>query len=190
MEKYYSSRMKMPEWIKFFSEFIVSDDLQEETTESFILHLADLGVLILVDENIWQWKGCDSSVDLDNLILLVQNDLEMLNDTESGFALAYFIGFKNLNRKSFTDSSHSKNLSQKISGGGRPASNLSNLQIVKKVGNQLQPFLQVEESVTSRLIGEYLDKQGAQKLFHYMFGKAGAKAEPRTWEQLSRKKHR
>ncbi|MZH03739.1 MAG: hypothetical protein F3745_10200 [Nitrospinae bacterium] len=61
---------------------------------------------------------------------------------------------------------------------------------MKKVGKQLQPFLQVEESVVSRLVGKYLDKQGAQKLFHYMFGKSGCKAEPRTWEQLSRKRHR
>ena len=158
MERIYSSRMEMPEWIRFFLEFIVSDDLQEEITESFILHLADLGALILVDENIWQWKGCDSTVDMKNLISMVKNDLELLNVTEPGFALAYFIGFKDLNRKPFTDNSQSGNRNQERIGGGKPASNLSNLQIVKKVGKQLQPFLQVEESVVSRLVGKYLDK--------------------------------
>jgi hypothetical protein len=196
MEKNYSSRMAMPDWVRFFLEFIVSDDLKEEIIESFLLHLADLGALASVDENIWLWRGCDSSVDSGKLISMVQSDLELLNDTEPGFALAYFIGFKNLKRKSFftdTDSLDSKNANHKdkeFTPEVRPASNLSNLQIVKKVGKQLQPFLQIEEAVVSRLVGKYVDKLDAQKLFHYMFGKVGSKAEPRVWEQLSRKRHR
>ena len=72
----------------------------------------------------------------------------------------------------------------------KPASNLSNLQIVKKVGKQLQPFMRMEEDVISRLVRTHVDKQDAQKLFHYMFSKVGFKAEPRVWEQLSRKRHR
>ena len=186
--------MEMPEWVSFFLEFIVSDDLNEETTESFLLHLADLGALVLIDENMWQWKGCDTNVSSNNLVSSVKNDLESLSDTESGFALAYFIGFKDLNRKPFfteKDSSNPKNDHQrKKDSGDKPASDLSNLQIVKKVGKQLQPFLQVEESVVSRFVGKHVDKQKAQKLFHYMFSKVGAKAEPRAWEQLSRKRHR
>lgn len=194
MGRNYSSRMEMTEWISFFLEFIVTDDLKEDTAESFLLHLADLGALVLVDENIWGWKDCDSTIDSDNLIPLIKNELELLSDTEPGFALAYFIGFKDLNRKPFftaTDSSRMKNNhKRRLESSGKPASDLSNLQIVKKVGKQLQPFLQVEESVVSRLIGKYVDKQKAQKLFHYMFSKTGTKAEPRAWEQLSRKRHR
>ena len=196
MEKNYSSRMERFEWIRFFMKFIVSDDLKEEVTESFFRHLAELGLLVSVGENIWDWKGCDSSVDSEKLISRVQSDLELLSDTESGFALAYFIGYKDLNKKPLfttTGNSNSKSANEKRKESvphGKPASNLSNLQIVKKVGKQLQPFLQIEESVVSRLIGEYVDKQDAQKLFHYMFGKAGSKAEPKVWEQLSRKRHR
>ena len=196
MEKNYSSTMARPEWIRFFMEFILSDDLKEEVTESFIRHLAELGVLVSVDDNMWQWKDCDSPVDSEKLMLKVQSDLELLSATEPGFALAYFIGYKDLNKKplfTITGSSDSKSANEKRKESvphGKPASNLSNLQIVKKVGKQLQPFLQIEESVVSRLIGEYVDKQDAQKLFHYMFGKAGSKAEPKVWEQLSRKRHR
>jgi hypothetical protein len=196
MENNYSSTMEMPDWIRFFMEFIVSDDLKEEVTEPFLSHLADLGALISVDKNFWQWKSCDSPVDSKNLISIVQSDLELLNETEPGFVLAYFIGYKDLNRKSFlakTDSPDSKNVNHKgkeFTPEVKPASNLSNLQIVKKVGKQLQPFLQIEEAVVSRLVGKYVDKQDAQKLFHYMFGKVGSKAEPRVWEQLSRKRHR
>ena len=196
MGKNYSSRMERFEWIRFFMKFIVSDDLKEEVTESFLRHLAELGLLVSVGENVWDWKGCDSSVDSEKLISRVQSDLELLSDTEPGFALAYFIGYKELNKKplfTITGSSDSKSANEKRKESvphGKPASNLSNLQIVKKVGKQLQPFLQIEESVVSRLIGEYVDKQDAQKLFHYMFGKAGSKAEPKVWEQLSRKRHR
>ncbi len=196
MEKNYSSRMVMSDWIRFFMEFIVSDDLKEEVTEPFLRHLADLGALVSVDNNFWQWKSCYSPVELKNLISRVQSDLELLNATELGFALAYFIGYKDLNRKSFLtkiDSRDSKNANHEgkvLTPEVKPASNLSNLQIVKKVGKQLQPFLQIEESVVSRLVGKYTDKQDAQKLFHYMFGKVGSKAEPRVWEQLSRKRHR
>ncbi len=196
MEKIYSSRMERPEWIKFFMEFIVCDDMKEEVAESFIGHLADIGILVSVDENIWQWKGCDSPVDSEKLLFRVQRDLELISDTEAGFALAYFIGYKDLNKKSFsttTDSPGSINTIQKgnvFVPEAKPASNLSNLQIVKKVGKQLQPFLQIEKAVVSRLVGKHVDKQDAQKLFHYMFGKVGSKAEPRVWEQLSRKRHR
>jgi len=196
MEKNYSSTMARPEWIRFFMEFILFDDLKEDVIECFIRHLAELGVLFSVDDNMWQWKDCVSPVDSEKLILKVQSDLELLSATELGFALAYFIGYKDLNKKplfTITGSSDSKSANEKRKESvphGKPASNLSNLQIVKKVGKQLQPFLQIEESVVSRLIGEYVDKQDAQKLFHYMFGKAGSKAETKVWEQLSRKRHR
>ena len=196
MAKNYSSRMVRPEWIKFFIEFILSDDLKEDVTESFLRHLAELGVLVSVDDDMWQWKDCDPPLDSEKLISKIQSDLELLSDTEPGFALAYFIGYKDLNKKPFftiAGSLDSKNANQKskvFASSGKPVSNLSNLQIVKKVGKQLQPFLQIEEAVVSRLIGKYTDKQDAQKLFHYMFGKVGSKAEPRVWEQLSRKRHK
>ncbi|MBC8287310.1 MAG: hypothetical protein H8E42_07535 [Nitrospinae bacterium] len=196
MKNNYSSRMGLPDWVRFFMEFIVPDDLSEEVTESFLRHLADLEVLVPVDEDIWQWGVCNSMVDSTSLIAMVQADLELLNDAESGFALSYFIGFKDLNKRSIfnkTDSTDSENINQKSSElvpEGKPASDFSNLQIVKKVGKQLQPFLQMEEAVISRLVAKYVGKQDAQRLFHYMFGKVGSKAEPRVWEQLSRKRHR
>ncbi|PIP72753.1 MAG: hypothetical protein COW89_04700 [Nitrospinae bacterium CG22_combo_CG10-13_8_21_14_all_47_10] len=194
MEKNYSNTMSLPEWISFFVEFIVPDDLSEEITESFLRHLADLGLLVSKVENIWQWRNGD--VDPENLIARVRSDLEELSSAESGFALAYFIGYKDLNKKPLlgqTESLVSKNINRKGTGlvsPAKPASDLSNLQIVKKVGKQLQPFLQIEESIVSRLVGKHVGKQDAQKLFHYMFGKVGSKAGPRVWEQLSRKRHR
>lgn len=192
MENVYSGKMSLDAWGKFFIEFIVSNDLSEELVGSFLRHLADLGVLLPCDDDVWEW--CNSEVELKNLIARIKNDLESLSDSESGFALAYFIGYKKLNKKPLDDKVDSKdNINRKQSKlppDIKPASDLSNLQIVKKTGKQLQPFLQIEESVVSRLTGKHVGKQDAQKLFHYMFGKVCAKAEPRVWEQLSRKRHR
>ena len=192
MKNVYSGKMSLDAWGKFLIEFIVSNDLSEELVGSFLRHLADLGVLLPCDDDVWEW--CNSEVELKNLIARIKNDLESLSDSESGFALAYFIGYKKLNKKPLDDKVDSKdNINRKQSKlppDIKPASDLSNLQIVKKTGKQLQPFLQIEESVVSRLIGKHVGKQDAQKLFHYMFGKVCAKAEPRVWEQLSRKRHR
>jgi len=192
MENVYSGKMSLDAWGKFLIEFIVSNDLSEELVGSFLRHLADLGVLLPCDDDVWEW--CNSEVELKNLIARIKKDLESLSDSESGFALAYFIGYKKLNKKPLDDKVDSKdNINRKQSKlppDIKPASDLSNLQIVKKTGKQLQPFLQIEESVVSRLIGKHVGKQDAQKLFHYMFGKVCAKAEPRVWEQLSRKRHR
>ena len=192
MENVYSGKMSLDAWGKFLIEFIVSNDLSEELVGSFLRHLADLGVLLPCDDDVWEW--CNSEVELKNLIARIKNDLESLSDSESGFALAYFIGYKKLNKKPLDDKVDSKdNINRKQSKlppDIKPASDLSNLQIVKKTGKQLQPFLQIEESVVSRLTGKHVGKQDAQRLFHYMFGKVCAKAEPRVWEQLSRKRHR
>ena len=192
MENVYSGKMSLDAWGKFLIEFIVSSDLSEELVGSFLRHLADLGVLLPCDDDVWEW--CNSEDELKNLIARIKNDLESLSDSESGFALAYFIGYKKLNKKPLDDKVDSKdNINRKQSKlppDIKPASDLSNLQIVKKTGKQLQPFLQIEESVVSRLTGKHVGKQDAQKLFHYMFGKVCAKAEPRVWEQLSRKRHR
>ena len=42
MKNVYSGKMSLNEWIRFFIEFIVSNDLSEELVGSFLRHLADL----------------------------------------------------------------------------------------------------------------------------------------------------
>ncbi len=188
--------MSLDHWVSFFIEFIFPDDLNAEIAESFLRHLADLGSLVPVGEDLWRWSDCDSQIDSKKLLVRVQKDIEALSDSESGFALSYFIGYKSLTRKLLTaetDSFSSKNINRKgnePSTAAKSASDLSNLQIVKKMSKQLQPFLQIEEAVVSRLVGKHTGQRDAQKLFHYMFSKVGSKAEPRVWEQLSRKRHR
>ena len=124
------------------------------------------GDRIPTDEDIWSWNGEDSKTASDSLIAIVQKDLLAVCDTEPGFALPYFIGYQQLEIKpiAFNAKVDTQNAVK-----NKPASDLSNLQIVKKVGKQLQPFLQMEQNFVSRLTGKHAGKQDAQKLFHYIF---------------------
>ena len=97
MEKNYSSTMERPEWIRFFMEFILFDDLKEDVTECFIRHLAELGVLVSVDDNMWQWKNFDSPVDSEKLMLKVQTDLELLIATNRTVTTNCFSGSSSSN---------------------------------------------------------------------------------------------
>jgi hypothetical protein len=191
------SKMPLKEWVCFFKEYILSADVNDEVAESLIKHLVDLGAMDRVDDD-FVWHSYKSENNSSDLLNTIQKNLILHCESDSGFALPYFIGFENLSKKPLESitSIHRSNPRTSVNNPsqntmmGPPASDLSNLQIVKKVGKQLQPFLQLEETLVTRLIGKHVCKQDAQKLFHYMFAKIGVKAKPRTWEQLSRKKHR
>ncbi len=191
-------RMCFKDWINFFVEYILSEDVGEEICASFLRHLIDLGLLIHINKEDFEWCKGGLEFECQSRVLVIKNDLESLCSSEQGFALPYFIGYKNIARIPLDTVRKKDTLNQNLvqsnissqQKGIQPASNLSNLQIVNKLGKQLKPFLQVEEAIVSRLTGEWASKQDAKKMFHYMFGKMGDKAEPRVWEQLSRKRHR
>ena len=196
MDKAFSNKKSLEEWVSIFKEILDSEDLKEDIVESFIKHLADLEVINVDGNGVWEWLGEVHPNDKTGLVCQIKRVLETMSEKESGFALPYFIGYKDLykapletlgNKDLATNEKRKKNI---FSQKKETASDLSNLQIVKKVGKQLQPFLQLEEAVVSRLLGNRVNKQEAQKMFHYMFSKVGKKAEPRKWEQLSRKRHK
>ncbi len=72
----------------------------------------------------------------------------------------------------------------------RPSSNLSNLQLVKKYGRQVQSFVELEKSFTDKLLGEHTTLKEARKLFNFILSRMKQKTEPRPWEQLSRRRHK
>jgi hypothetical protein len=88
-------------------------------------------------------------------------------------------------------SSKRKNLFKKnYLPGEKKSSDLSNLQIVKKWGSQLSPFLDVEQKTIERLRGTYTSQEDAQWLFSYILNKTRKKSPAKKWEQISRKRHR
>jgi hypothetical protein len=72
----------------------------------------------------------------------------------------------------------------------KPVSDLSNLQIVKKIGRQLEPFLDMEKRFFAQVEGKYTSKEEARLLFNFYLERTRTKEKPRAWEQLSRRKHK
>ncbi len=185
-------KMKTFEWVNILKENITPDDLGSETLYALLNHLVDLGLLVPCDNDFLRWQGLANGLEWEEQKQVMQNGVLKMSQTEPGFALPFFIGFEAVKfptLESLIDAEDKKAISKNIPKPER-ASDLSNLQIVKKVGRQLEPFLKAESTIVSRLIGKQTTKADARHLFHYMFGKMGSKAQPRKWEQLSRKRHR
>lgn len=184
--------MKILGWVTILKENFTSDDLEDETLYAFLNYLIDLGLLIPSENDSLRWQGLANDLKREEQIPVMQTDLSRVSQTESGFALPFFIRLKTIKLPTLDSliKTEEKKARSKIIPKPERASDLSNLQIVKKVGRQLEPFLKAESKIVSRLIGEHTTKADARRLFNYMFGKMGSKAQPRKWEQLSRKRHR
>ena len=183
--------MKISDWINFLKENFIFDDLDDETIYALLNYLIDLGLIVFTENDSFEWQGLSKDVERVEKIRVMQTDFLRLSQSEPGFALPFFVridtGLPTLESLIETKEKKAKS---KIIGQPEASSDLSNLQIVKKVGRQLEPFLKAESMIISRLIGVHTTKADAQQLFHYIFGKMGSKAQPRKWEQLSRKRHR
>ena len=184
--------MKTLDWVTILKENFTSDDLEDETLYALIKYLIDLGLLVPSENDSLRWRGLVNDLEKDEQRSVMQTDLLRVSKSEPGFALPFFIRLQTVKLptlESLVGTVEKKAESKTIPKPER-SSDLSNLQIVKKVGRQLEPFLKAESTIVSRLIGEHTTKSDARRLFHYIFGKLGSKAQPRKWEQLSRKRHR
>ncbi len=184
--------MKTLDWITILKENFTSDDLEDETLYALLNYLIDLGLLVPSENDSLRWRGLANDMEWEEKIPVMQTELLRVSQTELGFALPFFIKLETIKLPTLESliETGEKKARSKIIPKPERSSDLSNLQIVKKVGRQLEPFLKAESTIVSRLIGEHTTKADARRLFHYMFGKMGSKAQPRKWEQLSRKRHR
>ena len=184
--------MQVSDWVKLLTVDFTPDDLNKETAYSLLHYLEDLQLLIPFENDTLQWKELRDGMALKEQIQVMRDGMMRIANTEMGFAMPFFIGFEKLKLPAIESLLESKVLEVKNKNTPKPevASDLSNLQIVKKVGRQLKPFLEAETIIVQRLIGKRTSKADARNLFQYMFGKMNSKAQPRKWEQLSRKRHR
>ena len=184
--------MQVSDWAKLLTEYFTPDDLDKETAYSLLHYLEDLQLLIPFENDTLKWKELRDGMVLKEQIQVMRDGMVRMAQTEIGFAMPFFIGFKKLKLPTIESLLESKGLAVKNKNTPKPelASDFSNLQIVKKVGRQLKPFLEAESIIVKRLLGKRTSKADARKLFQYMFGKINSKAQPRKWEQLSRKRHR
>lgn len=168
-------------------------DVDDAIVAALCGHLADLGILEKSGEADWDLVSSsdDSSTIEEELAQLLNN----LCATEQGFALRYFLKDPP-DPQTPEDSSHQDNalLEKKLKNNPQlleqKTSNLSNLQLVKKYGRQVQSFIELEKSYTERLLGPHTTLKEARKIFNFMLSRMKQKTEPRPWEQLSRRRHK
>jgi hypothetical protein len=184
--------MKALDWVTILKENFTSEDLEDETLYALLNYLIDLELIVPSENDSLRWRGLARDLEWKEQKPLIQVELLRVSQTELGFALPFFIRLETIKLPTLESliGTEEKKARSKIIPKPERASDLSNLQIVKKVGRQLEPFLKAESTIVSRLIGEHTTKADARLLFNYMFGKMGSKAQPRKWEQLSRKRHR
>jgi len=184
-------------WFEWFRVGILNTDI-DDTGEAPILHyLLDLNVLESDGNGLLKLSRVSedqSNCEVKDRLL---ESLNGMSNTENGFALVYFLSsfsdkkLPPLITEEDTSSSKRKNIFKKsYLPGEKKSSNLSNLQIVKKWGSQLSPFLDVEQKTIERLRGKYTSQEDAQWLFSYILNKTRKKSPAKKWEQISRKRHR
>jgi hypothetical protein len=187
----------LDQWAVWFKGEFAPQDLDENGMVAYLQYFADVGVLEFIStEDKWRISGIEVDSNLDGIREKVLNTLEKISLTERGFAVSYFLGHhpevstvsnkttKPLiaNKSAVNKNTQAPNLEK--------ASDLSNLQIVKKVGRQLQPFLEFERETVARLMGTHTQKKEARVIFNFILRHTRKEAEPKKWEQLSRKRHR
>jgi len=186
------------QWVQWLQDGIINPDLGTEETRSILHHLADLEIFKSDGEGVWKLSGLEPNCTGKDVRLILQELLTEVSAAEQGFALIYFfprddglpLPLLQVSEGSSTASKKKSLFAKSKASGVEVSSDLSNLQIVKKWGNQLRPFLDLEQKIIARLKGEYTTREDAQRLFSYILDKTRKKASPKQWEQLSRKRHR
>ncbi len=180
-------------WVELLKNHILVSDVDAAIVAVLCCHLADLGVLEKAGEKDWKFVPySDGSLTVDEEMEKLLNDLCA---TEQGFALRYFL--KDPPATPITNGSQEQGTSEvEDNPKSNPqllehkTSNLSNLQIVKKYGRQVQSFMELEKSYTERLLGPHTTLKEARKIFNFILSRMKQKTEPRPWEQLSRRRHK
>jgi len=184
-------------WFEWFLDGILNADIDDAGGVPILHYLLDLNILVSEGNGLLKLsrvsKG-QSSREVKKRLLETLNDL---SKSENGFALVYFLSaFSNkkippLLAEEHTSGSKRKNIFKKnYIPNEKQSSDLSNLQIVKKWGDQLRPYLDVEQQTIARLRGSYTSQEDAQWLFSYILNKIRKKSPAKRWEQISRKRHR
>lgn len=187
-------------WISIFKEHVVPDDAGEDVVRALILHLADLGLFFPTGEDAWGVSGVETTQSPAGIGTALAGRVESLGRSEQGRFLPYFLGPRAGGAlpgiPGATDapqppvSPAEPGSLEKAGLEGRRVSDLSNLQIVKKVGRQFQPFLEMEKKFLATVVGRYASREDAGRLFNYILAQTQEKGKSRPWEQLSRRRHK
>lgn len=182
------------QWVGWFKNEFAPSDLDNDGVLAYLHYFADLEILEpIADENKWCLSGMDADSNPDGIRKKVLEKLETVSRTSAGFAVNFFLGRQPDISLPEQETASTRKIGPKVKSNKpnlEKASDLSNLQIVKKVGRQLQPFLEFEKKTVSRLVGVHTQKKEARVIFNFILRQTRTEAEPKRWEQLSRKRHK
>lgn len=188
-----SSQRSLTFWVTLLKDHILVAGVNEATVAALCGHLADLGVLAKTGEEDWELAPpSDGKLEIEKELEKRLNDL---CSTESGFALRYFLRNPPASQ-AVNDSQDQEKRNTEVDPKSNPqlldqkTSNLSNLQLVKKYGRQVESFVELEISYTEKLLGPHTTLKEARKIFNFVLSRMKQKTEPRYWEQLSRRRHK
>ena len=183
--------------LRFLQSSLLLEGPSDKSVRALLGHLADLGMLTQSEKSNWTIECQVSSSPDSSWKNDWANSLRNLCLTPEGFALKYFI--KDLPESvslaypdpaGFQGAISDGILENTESSEGKASSNLSNLQIVKKVGRQLSPLIEMENDFLKKLEGPNTDRQRARHIFNFIISRVKMKGEPREWIQLSRRRHK
>jgi len=184
-------------WVNWFMDGIINSDIDDIGAKSVLHYLIDLKILEYDGDKLLKLSEVKRGQTSDDVVAVLLEKLNRAYHTEVGFALVYFISSlsKCVPPPLLLEGSSPELTRKNIFGSSFPTrqkktSDLSNLQIVKKWGNELRPFLDLEQQTIARLRGKYTSQDDAQRLFSYILDKTRQKSPAKKWEQLSRKRHR
>ena len=176
------------DWAVFLRGGFVDQNLNDEIVTGLIKHLADLDIFKSAGEDLWEFTS-DNKLDSDESF---KNDFmlkfENVRQSESGSLLKYFTG-ETLNDEAFQFPKGDRSKTE-VGKDKKISSNLSNYQIVRKMGRQLSPFIELENNIISQLEGTHVTKADAKILFKYILSRIQTREKPREWEQISRRRHK
>jgi hypothetical protein len=186
---------ELDQWVVWFKKEFAPADLNASGVLAYLHHFVDLGILeSSANKGRWKLAGIDNDSKPEDIREKVLDRLETLSETTAGFAVNFFLGrqpdISSASQEKATPVRKNNPKVNEYSPNLEKASDLSNLQIVKKVGRQLQPFLEFEKKTVSRLIGNHTQQKEARVIFNFILRHTRTKAEPKKWEQLSRKRHK
>ncbi len=192
-----AKKIQEEELLEFLRSSLLLEGPSDKAIVALLGHLANLGFLSPSEDSSWKIEGIDNKTSSQGWKDVWSEKIRHICETPEGFALKYFIrdlpesvslaypdpsGFKGAISDGILENSESSK--------GKTSSNLSNLQIVKKVGRQLSPLIEMENDFLRKLEGPNTDRQQARHMFNFIISRVKMKGEPREWVQLSRRRHK
>jgi len=180
------------DWLQFLCLNLFDSHLDEKTASVLFNHLLDIEIASISSSFDTEEKSADLKNEILEKIIKSSSQRPYLNiffKDSPGAGAEELLSFFN---EGTGESRGRKHLfsRKKNNSNQKLTSDLSNVQIVKKMESQLKPFLEMEKILIPQFLGKRVNKEEAQLLFNFIMSKLKEKVPQREWEQISRRRHK